>query len=406
MTISPLKGKKILLGITGSIAAYKSAILLRRLKELGAEVKVVMTPTATKFISGLSISTLAGNEVYHDLIDNDQWNSHVELGLWADLMLIAPLTANTLGKMYAGICDNMVLACWLSAKCPIAIAPAMDRDMYLHPSTERNLSVLEKWKHFLIPSEYGELASGLVGYGRMAEPESIVAYLNEKIFAQSKKELSGKKILITAGPTYEDIDPVRFIGNGSTGKMGCAIADVCASQGAEVNLILGPTHIRPEHSEIKIYPVRSAQQMYNRAVELFPAMDAAFMSAAVADYRVAEPKTQKIKKDRNDGGLQLELIPNPDIALELGKMKKAGQFIGGFALETEDGIQNARAKLVKKNFDIIIMNNLNDEGAGFAHNTNKVTIVTADEKPLELPLMSKLKVAENILNYYLKIQKS
>lgn len=405
MSQANFKGKKILLGITGSIAAYKSVFLLRRMKELGAEVKVVMTPTAAKFVQPITFATLSGEDVFIDLIDKDQWNSHVELGLWADVMLIAPLTATTLGKMYAGICDNMILACWLSAKCPIAVAPAMDRDMILHPATVRNLEMLKSWDHHIIDSEYGELASGLIGYGRLADTETIIKYLSEEIFAEKPQPLAGKKILITAGPTYENIDPVRFIGNSSTGKMGIAIADACANRGAEVILVLGPTNLRPANDSIKILHVRSAVEMYDASVSNFPEMNAAFMTAAVSDYRSAEIADQKIKKTDNEEGLTLNLVRNPDIAFTLGQNKKEEQFLCGFALETENALQNAQQKLDKKNFDIIVMNNLSDEGAGFAHNTNKVTIVSKGGEIVDLPLLSKTEVADYIVEYYIKLAK-
>lgn len=400
MDNASLKNKKILLGITGSIAAYKSILLLRLLQKSGAEVQVVMTPSATKFVKPINFSTLSGHPVHTEIIENDNWDSHVKLGIWADLMLIAPLTANTLAKMYAGMGDNMVLACWLSAKCPIAVAPAMDRDMYKHPTTTRNIKTLQEWNHFIIPAEYGELASGLIGEGRMAEPETILSFVGREIFTRENKKLNQKEILVTAGPTYENIDPVRFIGNRSSGKMGIAIAQACAQMGAAVTLLLGPTHLKAAHKNIHTIHIATADELYKNACAIFPEMDAGFMVAAVSDYKVENPTDSKIKK--SDENLHLKLIRNPDIAQKLGEIKKEGQFLCGFALETENGLQNAIKKLKKKNFDIIVLNSLEDEGAGFGYNTNKVTIVTMEEEIIQFPLMAKTKVAKKIVGTYIK----
>ncbi len=395
--MSILSGKKILLGVTAGIAAYKTASLVRIFIKLGADVKVVMTPASKDFITPLTLSTLSKNPVHSTFFDkedgNEVWNSHVDIGLWADYFLIAPATANTLSKMANGTCDNLLLATYLSAKCPIYFAPAMDLDMYIHPSTKESLDKLESFGNILIPATSGELASGLVGEGRMAEPEDIVSFIQNDIL--SKLPLRGKKVLITAGPTYEAIDPVRFIGNHSSGKMGFAIANESANLGAEVILISGPSHQQINHSFVKRIDVVSADDMYNAAHQYFKDVDIAILSAAVADYKPKNIATQKIKK--KDSTLAMELTPTKDILASLGEIKKH-QFLVGFALETNNEIENAKAKIQRKNLDAIVLNSLQDKGAGFATNTNKITIIDKDlnEKPFELK--SKVAVAKDIIN--------
>lgn len=386
-------GKKIILGISGSIAAYKSAFLTRLLIKAGAEVQVLMTSSAQDFITPLTLSTLSKRPVYSSVSSETGWNNHVELGLWADAMIIAPATATTLAKLANGLCDNILVAAYLSARCPVFFAPAMDLDMWHHPATRHNVERLLNYGNHLIPVGVGELASGLSGEGRMAEPEDIVAYL-EHFFAQ-QEDLTGKKILITAGPTYEAIDPVRFIGNRSSGKMGVALADAAARRGAEVNLILGPSKLLPQEKNVKVLRVESAQEMHDAAVQLFPTMHAAILAAAVADYRPKVVATEKIKKKGEE--LQLDLIKNPDIAADLGKMKQAGQLLIGFALETNDEENNAQGKLEKKNFDFIVLNSLRDAGAGFNHDTNKISILFKNNKKRNFELKSKNAVAEDIL---------
>jgi len=387
-----LKGKKILLGITGSIAAYKSASLVRLLIKAGAEVQVLMTPAATEFITPLTISTLSKNPVHADIATDASWNNHVELGLWADVMLIAPLTATTLAKMANGFCDTILTASYLSAKCPVLVAPAMDLDMWKHPATQNNIEKIKTYGNKIIPVGHGELASGLVGAGRMAEPEDIVTYLME--FLSAKKELTGKKAIVTAGPTYEPIDPVRFIGNRSSGKMGIAIAESLAAKGAEVELILGPTHLGTTVTGIKTTRVQTAQEMYEAATKSFPKSSIAVLAAAVADYRPETAANQKIKKKA--GGLTIPLARTQDIAASLGKKKKKNQLIVGFALETNNELENAKGKLVKKNFDMIVLNSLQDKGAGFRHDTNKVKIISATEVK-DFPLKTKKEVAVDIV---------
>lgn len=388
-----MQGKKIILGISGSIAAYKSAFLTRLLIKAGAEVQVLMTPAAQDFITPLTLSTLSKRPVYSSVSSETGWNNHVELGLWADAMVIAPCTATTLAKLANGLCDNILVAAYLSARCPVFFAPAMDLDMWHHPATRHNVERLLSYGNHLIPVGVGELASGLSGEGRMAEPEDIVAYL-EHFFAQ-QQDLVGKKILLTAGPTYEAIDPVRFIGNRSSGKMGLALADAAARRGAEVTLILGPSKLLPQEKSVKVLRVESAQEMHDAAVQLYPGMDAAILAAAVADYRPKVVATEKIKKKGEE--LQLDLIKNPDIAADLGKMKQAGQLLIGFALETNDEENNAQGKLEKKNFDFIVLNSLRDAGAGFNHDTNKISILFKNNKKLDFELKSKNAVAEDIL---------
>ena len=392
--MSSLKDKNILLAISGSIAAYKSAPLIRLLIKEGADVKVVMTPVATTFITPLTLATLSKHEVIHEIVDDHAWNNHVELGLWADVMLIAPATATTLSKMVNGHADNMVIACYLSAKCPVYFAPAMDLDMWKHPSTTHNIDRLLSYGNRIIPVGHGELASGLIGDGRMAEPEDIVQLLSEELAEQ--QDLKGKNVLITAGPTFEKVDPVRFIGNHSSGKMGIAIAEECVKRGATVHLILGPTHLRPSSSQVKVHPVVSAEEMFQETNNLHKGIDIAIMAAAVADYRPKSPSDVKIKK--KDGDMSIDLERTKDIAKEIGKNKQEHQIHVGFALETNDVMVNAKSKLQKKNFDIIVINSLKDKGAGFKHDTNKVTIMATDGTIQEFPLKLKNEVAKDIVN--------
>lgn len=388
-----LKGKKILLGITGSIAAYKSAVLTRLLVKAGAEVKVVMTAAAKDFVTPLSLSTLSKNPVLTDLVEGDSWANHVMLGRWADIMLIAPLSCNTLAKMAGGSCDNLLMAVYLSATCPVVVAPAMDEDMWHHATTKNNLKKISSWGNYCIPVEKGELASGLIGDGRMAEPETIVLWLKE--FFLAKLELKGKKVLITAGPTYESIDPVRFIGNHSSGKMGVAIAEEMSKRGAMVTLVLGPSAIAVG-SGIKIVKVRSAEEMYKACSTIFAKTDIAVMSAAVADYTPATIVKEKIKKETGD--LTITLTKTKDILKSLGAKKKKGQLLIGFALETNNEKANALKKLDSKNADLIILNSLRDEGAGFGHDTNKITIFDKAGKAHPFEVKSKKEAAIDIVN--------
>lgn len=389
-----LKGKKIVLGVTGSIAAYKAALLVRLLVKEGAEVQVVMTPAAKEFITPLTLSTLSGRPVLSEFFntDNGSWHSHVELGLWADAMIVAPATASTLGKMAAGIADNLLVTVYMSMKAPVFVAPAMDLDMYAHPSTVKNIGTLKGYGNHIIEAAAGELASHLSGKGRMEEPENIVKVLKD--FFLTGRELCGKKILITAGPTYEKIDPVRFIGNYSSGKMGFAIAEECARRGADVTLVAGPVSLPTPHPSINRIDVESAREMCAAAVEAFPSCDAAVLSAAVADYRPAVQASSKIK--RTAAGMSIDLEANPDIAATLGKAKREGQCLAGFALETNDAESNARLKLEKKNLDFIVLNSLEDKGAGFSCDTNKVTIIDRKEKCV-YPLKSKADVAKDVV---------
>lgn len=393
-----IKGKKILLGITGSIAAYKSAALVRLLKKAGAEVKIVMTPAATQFVAPLTLSTLSKNDVHFVLSDNNTWSNHVMLGRWADIMLIAPLSCNTLAKMSHGICDNLLLAVYLSATCPTVVAPAMDEDMWLHPSTQSNIKVLESYQNHVIGVESGELASGLTGPGRMAEPENIISWL--KAYFSKKQDLLGKKILVTAGPTYEAIDPVRFIGNHSSGKMGIAIATACIQRGASVTLICGPT-AEEIPSSITLIRVTSADEMYDHCLKVFTKTDIAIMSAAVADYTIEIPSAKKIKKQEDN--IVLHLVKTKDILKALGEKKKKNQLIIGFALETDNEKQNALKKLRSKNADMIVLNSLKDKGAGFGHNTNKIVIFDNKGKQYKFDTKSKSAVAEDIINTILKL---
>ena len=399
--MSVLSGKKVLLGITAGIAAYKTASLVRLFIKSGAEVKVVMTPASKDFITPLTLSTLSKNPVnstfYEKEDENELWNNHVELGLWADIFVIAPATANTLSKMTNGVCDNLLLATYLSAKCPVYFAPAMDLDMYIHPSTKNSLTTLQSFGNHMIPATSGELASGLIGQGRMAEPEDIVAFIEKDI--EAKLPLKGKKILLTAGPTYEAIDPVRFIGNHSSGKMGFEIAKTAAGLGAEVFLVSGPSHQTVNHHLIHRIDVKSAEQMYNACHKHFNDVDIAILSAAVADYKPKNVADKKIKK--KDASLVIELAPTKDILKSLGAIKKK-QFLVGFALETNNEVANAEKKIKSKNLDIIVLNSLRDKGAGFAGDTNKITIIDTDFNKQSFELKSKKEVSVDIINEIIK----
>jgi len=399
--MNPLKHKKIVLAVTGSIACYKSLFLTRLLIKAGAEVRVLMSPSATKFVTPLSFSTLSKHPVFTSVIDEEAWNNHVEFGLWGDLMLVAPCTATSLAKMANGIADTIITAVYLSAKCPIWFAPAMDRDMWKHPSTQENIRKLTSYGNKIIPVGEGELASGLVGAGRMAEPEDILAAVSG--FFSAQQDLAGKKVVITAGPTQESLDPVRFIGNHSSGRMGIELAEVCAARGAQVTLVLGPSVLRPEHPQIDIVHVRSAQDMYDATVKIFPSADLAIMAAAVADYRPKSYSDEKIKK--KDGDMKIELERTQDIAAQLGSTKKEKQITVGFALETMNAEANAKRKLKKKNFDMIVLNSLKDKGAGFQHNTNKVKIINTKGEVRDYELKSKRDVAEDIVNQIVEILK-
>ena len=390
-----LENKKIIIGITGGIAAYKINYLVRDFVKAGAEVRIVMTKPTEDFVSPLTLSTLSRNKVYTDFYDeNKTWNNHVELALWADVMLIAPCTANTLAKIANGICDNFLMAVYMSAKCPVIIAPAMDLDMYAHPVVTRNLNIIESFGHKIIPAEYGELASGLIGQGRLAEPETIFRTVGNE-FTDTDAAFAGKKILITAGPTYENIDPVRFIGNHSSGKMGFDLAKEAAKRGAEVTLISGPSSQKTDDKNIDVYRVTSAQEMFDEVFKHYENTDIAIMSAAVADYTPKVKATEKIKK--NEQELTIELIKNKDILRTMGE-KKTHQFLVGFALETQNEEENAKGKLVKKNLDMIVLNSLRDDGAGFANATNKIKIFTPTEEQY-FTLKSKEEVACDILNF-------
>ncbi|WP_165040869.1 bifunctional phosphopantothenoylcysteine decarboxylase/phosphopantothenate--cysteine ligase CoaBC [Dysgonomonas sp. ZJ709] len=390
-----LKGKHIVLGITGSIAAYKAASLTRLLIKAGAEVQIVITPAGKEFITPVTLSALTGKAVVSEFFtaNDGTWHSHVDLGLWADLMIIAPATASTLGKMANGIADNMLITTYLSMKAPVVIAPAMDLDMFAHPSTTRNIEILRSYGNIIIEPAAGELASHLIGKGRMEEPEKITAFVEE--FFEKQESLSKKKILITAGPTYEKLDPVRFIGNYSSGKMGFALAEECAGRGAEVILVAGPVSLKTDHPNITRVNVESAEEMYNASVNVFPNMDAAILCAAVADYRPKEQASEKMK--RNGEELNLLLVPNKDIAASLGGMKKDGQRLIGFALETKDETQNALKKIEKKNLDFIVLNSLNDSGAGFQYDTNKISILSRNGDRKDFGLKSKKEVASDII---------
>ena len=391
-----LKGKHIILGVTGSIAAYKAATLTRLLVKEGANVKVVMTPLAKEFITPLTMATLSKSPIMVDFYnpENGDWNSHVDLGLWADLYLIAPASANTIGKMAGGIADNLLLTTYLSAKCPVMVAPAMDLDMYKHPATQRNLKVLQSFGNIIIEPESGELASGLIGKGRMEEPERIVAFIADYFARQ--EDFKGKKVVVTAGPTYEKIDPVRFIGNYSSGKMGLAIAEEFAGRGAEVVLVCGPVNLKTSHPAIRRVDVESAAQMYEVTSKEFVNSDVAVLSAAVADFTPKEKADHKINRGKD--GLLLELLPTKDIAAELGRIKTASQLLVGFALETNDEEVNALSKMQRKNLDMIVLNSLNDKGAGFSVDTNKVTILDKAGNKTVYELKTKVEVAKDIVD--------
>lgn len=394
--MSVLRGKKILLGISGGIAAYKTASLVRLFVKAGADVRVVMTPASKDFVTPLTLSTLSKNPVHSAFFEESEgeaeWTNHVELGLWADFMLIAPATANTLSKMATGNCDNLLIATYLSAKCPVFFAPAMDLDMHRHPSTLQSFDALRRFGNIMIPAESGELASGLSGEGRMAEPENIVAFLEAHF--ERQMPLKGRKILITAGPTYEAIDPVRFIGNHSSGKMGYELAMKAADYGADVTLVSGPSHCRADHSNITVIPVTSAAEMYEACHKYFGDADIVIAAAAVADYRPSTVETEKIKK--NDGTLTLRLEKTQDIIASMGAIKTR-QLLVGFALETENELENAMAKIRKKNLDLVVLNSLRDEGAGFGKPTNKITFIDRNMAVEPMELKTKEAVAEDIL---------
>ncbi|MDL2214770.1 bifunctional phosphopantothenoylcysteine decarboxylase/phosphopantothenate--cysteine ligase CoaBC [Dysgonomonas sp. OttesenSCG-928-M03] len=391
------KNKHIVLGITGSIAAYKAASLARLFIKEGAEVQIIMTPAGKEFITPVTLSALTGKPVVSEFFgaNDGTWHSHVDLGLWADFMVIAPATASTLGKMANGIADNMLVTTYMSMKAPVFIAPAMDLDMFAHPSTSRNLSLLQSYGNHIIEPASGELASHLIGKGRMEEPEKIAEYIRE--FFEKQETLSKKKILITAGPTYEKLDPVRFIGNYSSGKMGFALAEECAERGAEVILIAGPVALETQHRNIRRINVESAEQMYKAAIDEFADTDVSILCAAVADYRPKEQAENKIKRTEGEN-LTLELTPNKDIAAALGKIKKQNQILIGFALETNNEEQNALKKIEKKNLDLIVLNSLNDAGAGFRHDTNKIAIIDKNGNRKDFELKDKKSVAKDIVD--------
>lgn len=391
-----LSGKKILIGVTGSIAAYKTAYLVRALIKLEAEVKVIMTSASCDFISPLTLATLSKNPVAVDFVKNDEgeWENHVELGLWADLFVIAPTSANTLSKLVSGNCDNLLIATYLSARCPVWVVPAMDLDMFTHFSTQKNLQILEEKNVRVIEPTEGELASGLEGKGRMEEPEVIAELINDYFRIDSK--LNGKKVVITGGPTYEAIDPVRFIGNHSSGKTGVLIADACAERGADVTLVIGPTHQRVKNPAVNVISVTSALEMKTAVESVWNECDLGIFSAAVADYRPANPADEKIKK--KDDELSIQLVKNPDILAWAGSQKKPGQYLVGFALETTNEVENARSKFERKNLDLLVLNSLRDKGAGFGHDTNKVTFLKHNNKLINFELKEKSSVVTDILD--------
>ncbi len=389
----------ILLGISGSIAAYKAAHLTRLWVKQGAAIQVLMTEAATAFIAPLTLSTLSKRPVFSEVRSETGWNNHVELGLWADALVVAPATANTLAKMANGLCDNILTAVYLSARCPVFVAPAMDVDMWHHPATQANIRRLQSYGVQVIPVGEGELASGLVGEGRLAEPEEIVAFVAR--YFRQQQDLTGKKALVTAGPTHEPLDPVRFIGNHSTGKMGIAIAEVLARRGAEVTLVLGPTGLLPENTDLQVIRVGSAQEMYAACAPLFPEMDITVLAAAVADYRPALFSEQKIKKKDDD--LNLPLAKTVDIAATLGSQKKPGQILVGFALETNNEIEYARQKMERKNLDFIVLNSLQDAGAGFGHDTNKITILRRNGLQTAFELQTKTEAAQDIVEEIVRL---
>ncbi|MCF8451046.1 MAG: bifunctional phosphopantothenoylcysteine decarboxylase/phosphopantothenate--cysteine ligase CoaBC [Taibaiella sp.] len=397
-----LTGKKIILAVTGSIAAYKAPHFVRLLIKAGAEVQVLHTDAAAQFVSPLSLATVSGKPVYATAADGATWNNHVALGLWADAMVVAPCSANTLGKLANGLCDNILCAVYLSARCPVFIAPAMDEDMRKHPSTLANLNKLEAYGNRIIPTEYGALASGLTGDGRMAEPENMLHLLSTFFESISHRPLVGLKALVTAGPTYERIDPVRFIGNFSTGKMGMAIADALADKGAEVTLILGPVERRPDNKAVTVVNIESAQEMYESAMEAGKTAHIAVLSAAVADYKPATIAENKIKKNEND--ITILLTQTSDILAALGKIKQSWQTLIGFALETENEVENAAKKLNSKNADMIVLNSLMDAGAGFGHDTNRITLLLRNGSVTPLPLQSKKAAASAIVDKIIQLR--
>ena len=396
-----LKGKKVLLGVTASIAAYKTAELVRLFKKAGASVRVIQTEASLDFIAPLTLATLSENPVLTKMVDPDsgEWSNHVELGLWADMMVVAPLTANTMAKMKSGECDNLLLATYLSAKCPVFFAPAMDLDMYKHPSTKANISTLQEYGNTLIPSGFGELASGLVGEGRMAEPSEIIESITAKL--NNDLPLTNKKVLITAGPTHESIDAVRFIANRSSGKMGIALAIEAANKGALVSLVLGPTHLECNHTNIKVYKVITASQMYEQVNAYFSTSDIGIFTAAVADYKPNIVAKNKIKK--SDNNLNISLEKTVDILAEMGNKKSDKQFIVGFALETDNEVENAKDKLKRKNLDMIVLNSLNNKGAGFQHNTNKITIIDKANNISNFELKDKSEVAKDVIDKIIEL---
>lgn len=396
-----LKGKHIILGISGGIAAYKSVYLLRLLIKAGAEVQVVITPSGKEFITPVTLSALSGKPVVSEFFtaNTGEWHSHVDLGLWADAMVIAPATASTIAKMANGVADNMLITTYLSAKAPVFVAPAMDLDMFAHPTTQRNIELLRSYGNHIIEPTSGELASHLVGKGRMAEPESIVAQLED--FFKKGEVLKDKHVLITAGPTYEKIDPVRFIGNYSTGKMGYALAEEAASRGAKVTLVSGPVSIKAKHPSISVINIESAREMHDQCIKQFPSSDIAIMCAAVADYAPENTATEKIKREKDEIPF-IKLVKNPDIAASLGQIKKESQKLIGFALETNNEVTNAQDKLKRKNLDAIVLNSLQDKGAGFGTDTNKISIFFANGNRQDFPLKSKTEVAKDIIDAILK----
>ena len=394
-----IRGKRIVLGITGSIAAYKTPHLVRLLVKVGARVRVVLTRDAAGFVTPLTLSTVSGEPVLQEFSvpETGQWNNHVELGLWADLLLLAPLSANTMAKMANGICDNLLMAVYQSARCPVMVAPAMDADMWQHDANRSNLDALKASGVHVIAPATGELASGLVGEGRMEEPELICAAVES--FFDEHRPLKGRRILVTAGPTFEKIDPVRFVGNRSSGKMGFALADAFAGQGGDVTLVTGPTSLLPQDSAVRRINVESAADMYIQCVPACDDMDIVVMCAAVADYTPAHPEDKKRKKE--DAPLAIDLVPTADILAEMGRRKRKGQFLAGFALETDNELEHARAKQKRKNLDLVVLNSLNDAGAGFGHDTNKVTLISAGEE-VPLDLMSKEDTARRIVEFIIQ----
>jgi phosphopantothenoylcysteine decarboxylase / phosphopantothenate---cysteine ligase len=391
---------KIILGVSGSIAAYKSALLVRQFIKKEAEVQVLMTGAAASFITPLTLATLSKRPVLSDVHSESGWNNHVDLGLWADALIIAPATANTLAKLANGLCDNILSAVYLSARCPVFVAPAMDVDMWHHPATCANMDRLRSFGVEIIPVGFGELASGLVGDGRMAEPEDIIAYV-DRFFTEKEGKLKGKTALVTAGPTYEALDPVRFIGNHSTGKMGIAIAEKLADQGAKVRLVLGPTAQKTNHPNIEVVRVMSAQQMFDACVEVFPFTDISVMAAAVADYRPKEFSDTKIKK--KDSEMSVELAKTIDIAAYLGKNKQENQILVGFALETNNELENAKKKIASKNLDFVVLNSMQDKGAGFGHDTNKISIIHRSGEQIDFDLKNKTEVAGDIVAEVIRV---